>query len=288
MENSEESKKKKCRTCGVQVEKPRWRFCSDQCFAAAYPKSKQGRPVECGPCPYCGKKWANPMRCGPDPTYCSRKCKSYHNRQYTPRKTCSVCGGPKQPGHGQVCSLRCGKTRMHIQREKQKAKRKGLRYERVCSVCGAGFSSATKRSRFCSACRPFSTKLALSKFGERECGICLARFTPGLNTTANFCSLRCARESRRQRNIESSAKRRALIRGAFVEKVDPVHVFVRDGWICRACGVKTSRSGGTTDPKYPNLDHVIPLSKGGTHSLDNCQLLCRKCNSEKRNRLEAV
>lgn len=35
----------------------------------------------------------------------------------------------------------------------------------------------------------------------------------------------------------------------------------------------------------PELDHVMPLSKGGTHSMDNVQLLCRKCNQRKGSRM---
>jgi 5-methylcytosine-specific restriction endonuclease McrA len=32
---------------------------------------------------------------------------------------------------------------------------------------------------------------------------------------------------------------------------------------------------------YEEMDHIIPLSKGGKHTLDNVQPLCRKCNREK-------
>lgn len=34
-----------------------------------------------------------------------------------------------------------------------------------------------------------------------------------------------------------------------------------------------------------SLDHVIPISKGGTHSIGNMISLCRSCNSSKSNKL---
>jgi hypothetical protein len=29
------------------------------------------------------------------------------------------------------------------------------------------------------------------------------------------------------------------------------------------------------------IDHILPVSRGGTNAIDNVQPLCRKCNSEK-------
>lgn len=37
--------------------------------------------------------------------------------------------------------------------------------------------------------------------------------------------------------------------------------------------------------KYPSIDHVIPLSKGGKHAWKNVKLACRGCNMKKGNRL---
>lgn len=37
---------------------------------------------------------------------------------------------------------------------------------------------------------------------------------------------------------------------------------------------------------YPSIDHIIPLSLGGTHTWDNVQLAHKRCNSAKRNSLE--
>ena len=48
-------------------------------------------------------------------------------------------------------------------------------------------------------------------------------------------------------------------------------VWQRDGGRCVQCSAET----------YLEFDHVIPHSKGGASTLNNVQLLCRKCNGEK-------
>ena len=51
-------------------------------------------------------------------------------------------------------------------------------------------------------------------------------------------------------------------------------VFARDGWVCQYCGAPAE-----------NLDHVVPRSRGGTHTWENVVAACRRCNSRKENRL---
>ena len=36
--------------------------------------------------------------------------------------------------------------------------------------------------------------------------------------------------------------------------------------------------------KYPSIDHIVPLSKGGSHTWDNVQLAHKQCNSIKSNK----
>ncbi|PQV62945.1 Stress response protein SCP2 [Abditibacterium utsteinense] len=52
-------------------------------------------------------------------------------------------------------------------------------------------------------------------------------------------------------------------------------VWQRDGGRCVQCRANT----------YLEFDHEIPFSRGGANTLDNVQLLCRKCNGEKGDRI---
>jgi len=80
-------------------------------------------------------------------------------------------------------------------------------------------------------------------------------------------------------------KYRALRAGVTVEDFTSKEIFRRDRYICQACGIKTRPDyKNIYHIKYPNLDHIIPISKGGEHSRRNTQCLCRGCNSSKGSR----
>jgi hypothetical protein len=84
------------------------------------------------------------------------------------------------------------------------------------------------------------------------------------------------------RKIGSNYRRRARYYGVAYEKVDAGFVFERDGWRCQICGDKTpARLRGGSDPKAPELDHRIQMSRGGAHDYENVQLACRQCNGRK-------
>jgi len=52
------------------------------------------------------------------------------------------------------------------------------------------------------------------------------------------------------------------------------------GFKCQACGAKPNRSNDVT----LHVDHIIPVSLGGTNSMKNLQCLCEQCNTSKGNR----
>ena len=53
-------------------------------------------------------------------------------------------------------------------------------------------------------------------------------------------------------------------------------VYERDGGKCRKCGSSHNI----------HYDHIIPHSKGGANTFENCQILCARCNVRKSNKIE--
>jgi 5-methylcytosine-specific restriction endonuclease McrA len=86
-------------------------------------------------------------------------------------------------------------------------------------------------------------------------------------------------ERSKQNNFRSGAEWRARIKNLFIETISRTVVFVRDKGQCGICSTPV-------DPASPwEVDHIIPISKGGPHSYANVQLSHRKCNRPKSARL---
>lgn len=59
----------------------------------------------------------------------------------------------------------------------------------------------------------------------------------------------------------------------------------RNGFTCQACGL----TAGDPDPSNPSrhvrlqVDHVVPISEGGSETRENLRVLCSACNAGKSN-----
>lgn len=55
-------------------------------------------------------------------------------------------------------------------------------------------------------------------------------------------------------------------------------LYTRQNGKCAYCGQHRNH-------KYMSIDHIIPLSKGGTNDVGNLQCVCKKCNGLKEDML---
>ncbi len=69
-------------------------------------------------------------------------------------------------------------------------------------------------------------------------------------------------------------------------------IYVRDNCTCQICGAKPTWTNkfGITIPDFDKLaiDHIQPFAKGGKTVLENLQVACQRCNSQKSDKLEFV
>lgn len=75
------------------------------------------------------------------------------------------------------------------------------------------------------------------------------------------------------KNARQSARNRLLGSGSFLFLEKELRKIYSDP--CFFCGSTENQS----------IDHIIPLSKGGSHSIGNVMTLCLSCNTSKRDKL---
>lgn len=190
---------------------------------------------------------------------------------------------PKTPIEGRCCSVEAcrrparSRTSEHCDTHYYRLRRSGSLAATVqmggwssCQYCAA----PTSGPKFCSPRCQSRDQRNVSRFGC--CTVCDKRFEP-ING-AEFCSPECRRIQRQQysdiRRMVSSLTgdgRRARYA-----------VFKRDNWVCQICGEPTDRAVKWPHPMYPTIDHIIPVSKGGRHEVENLQCAHARCNVRKQ------
>lgn len=156
-------------------------------------------------------------------------------------------------------------------------------YAGYCAGCGSAFVAQRKKAYCSDACHYVAKYVSIAPL-VRECKGCGKCFeAPKAKTRpSDFCGQTCKNAALKSHKRTGRLKRKAAQRAVQVESVNPFRVFDRDGWRCKLCGVKTPKGKrGTYESNAPELDHIIPLSKGGDHSYLNTQCTCRACNSAK-------
>lgn len=257
----------------------------------AYCRQQRERARASRVCPHC--KSAPPRRYG---TYCSDACQKEAGsekirarkgqgrieehraaRREAALRTCETCGQRfMRTGWANVskfCSRDCSHAEARLAAE--------VRAEAmVYRLWGLGYGRGIAATKF-------------QRWGQRARAACLVCAKPvGAGRTktfpARYCSERCKAQTDAAREAKKTARKagKARKRVATVESVNALRVFERDGWRCHLCGGLTAKAKrGTYDSRAPELDHIVPLSKGGPHSYANTACAHRKCNAAKSDKI---
>jgi 5-methylcytosine-specific restriction endonuclease McrA len=236
--------------CGTEIAKrfksgKPHKHCSPQCNWMAASRKAGHQPLKrvgVHQCQHCRVEFK--PRCSDRTTYCSREC-AFAAKAETP--SCTVWTG-------------------------------------YCVECRTAIVARRSRLYCGDACAKIAHPYASTAPEIKVCKVCASSYAPPRSKTrqTDFCSAKCKLSARAAQKRIGRSKRRAIELRATIERVDPFTVFDRDGWRCQMCKVKTPKAKrGSYDNDAPELDHIIPLSKGGEHSYRNTQCSCRKCNSDK-------
>lgn len=218
-------------------------------------------------------------------------------------KTCGHCNQTKpasefspQKDRPNGLSGTCKACRSEAQRDARAKQPKQPRQPKLngllCKICGTELTGAQRHVCRDDECqnewrRQYSYERSAANDYHRKtprdciCKECGQSFRPEYGDKKRvFCSDECLKRYTRR---VSKATRRARINGAsVVENIDPLYILNRDKWRCYLCGVSTPRRlRGSIDDRSPEVDHVVPLARGGNHTEGNLRCCCRKCNQKK-------
>jgi 5-methylcytosine-specific restriction endonuclease McrA len=187
---------------------------------------------------------------------------------------------------GQYCSVACRGMAVRKYPDRKAARRAGkarrkLQQSRPCPSCGTPYAKVC-RSIPCREGTRLHRAVIARMLRERHfaCRGCSTWVTGSIGQQ-RYCTAEC---QLRHSKLQYRANRRNA-KHLGVSTIDPLVVFERDAWRCRHCGCKTFKGKrGTCHPRAPEIDHLVPISRGGANSYDNVACSCRRCNRTKRNR----
>ena len=233
---------------------------------------------------------------------CSTECANKKTHETLKRyNNCVICGTPfwKPNAHRfKYCSPECRKIALANRPRKEKPT--PIVYTRNCEWCGTSFSTTIPNKKYCSHECSYQGNLRdkrnqwANAYVPRtlQCKECGTEFVTECGASRSvFCCDHCAETNERRRE-HSTARHKQYMRGKktereklisqrFVEEVTFESIYKRDCGVCQICGLPVHPVKGVDNSWDGTIDHIVPLSVGGEHSMANCQLAHRICNSIK-------
>lgn len=176
-------------------------------------------------------------------------------------RPCIGCGStfavaPKERNPRKWCSESC-RVRSY----------RSPRFEtRACSHCGAAFTSSHRGQKYCSG----------------DCVQVADRFRRCPNRTQSFSCVECGSDFSRLAVKGNPPRRCPDCRrraGSRPPQGIRAAVYARDEGICQICGEAVEMEAPAGSDWSPTLDHIVCVSWGGDHSVENLRLAHHWCNS---------
>ena len=251
----------------------------------AFPLQRNRTCKQCGTSPIAGYK------------FCSPECRSAFADADKPQRliqppaiiqdlACVVCDSlfnrrTKGRDAGLCCSRACG---FELQRRRGRERREATEALNTLRRCERHSRDQVARE---AAAREREVALILRNEAHagRPCRTCgKAVGYSGSGVPKAYCSIGCRPRTAvdpRDRRIRKGVDR-ARRYGVLAEPIDPIAIMERDGWRCHICGGIAPRDRrGTMQWDAPELDHIIPLARGGSHAPSNVACAHRACNIAK-------
>jgi hypothetical protein len=184
------------------------------------------------------------------------------------------------------CSKKCSKSasrRRSIDRKRPDRKRRG-----VCMYCGIACEDDQGFS--CNACKKQKKRERFNRVTERRK---LNGRTDRPNATplgtcrncGNKCEIYVCDVCKHENVRFHRLKHRLQMKEIESERYTPTEIAERDGWRCQLCRKPVNRRKRWPDPLSASIDHIVPITKGGTDVRANVQLAHLRCNISKGNRV---
>jgi hypothetical protein len=228
-------------------------------------------------CECCRKPFEQLSGVGRKKKYCSKPCAdkaSAENRKSEISIAhCEYCGKPLNKYQSKYGQKTCGKKCSGLSKRTLKGT------TRVCVVCGDQYEPHRKDQACCSlVCSKKHSHKALVENNKKisicqMCGESFEVFFSGC-IEPKYCE-----SCRRAVDRDRCRGRRAVTSVDYV--INENDVYEKYNWTCAICGEKIDPDIKWPSPQSKSIDHIIPVSKGGSHTFNNLQLAHLGCNSTK-------